>query len=206
MRKCVSAILLLVPLGYFGGAPLIAQQRLADVTASQNSGPNSSGAPRVDDSYVIGADDIVRVSVFEDNRFGGSLRVLPDGRISLPYGGEVAAAGLTRPQLQDAVNHALLLCCLKDPHAAVQIEAVRSKKIYFEGDGISAGFIEVPVPLKLVEAIATKGGLRDFADKRHVTIMRGGKVFKVVNYKDLLKGKNPELNVVLLAGDYIIVN
>jgi len=163
------------------------------------------GAPPVGNNYVIGAEDELHLAVWEDVRFSGNLMVLPDGRISLPLYGGIMAAGLTPPQLEESINKALESCCLQAAHATVQLVGVHSKKIYFDGDGIKTGSMDLVVPLHLLEAISAEGGFRDFADKKHITILRDGKVLKVVNYNDLIKGKKPELNILLQTNDHIVV-
>jgi len=50
------------------------------------------------------------------------------------------------------------------------------------------------------------GGLKDFADKKRIKILRDGKLFKTVNYKDLISGKHPEFNILLMDNDHVIVN
>jgi polysaccharide biosynthesis/export protein len=168
-------------------------------------GAKPASAPLIGANYVIGPEDVVAIKVWEDPHFNGSVRVLPDGQISLPLAGQVVAAGLTPTQLEEAINKALENCCLQKAHASVQIEGVNSKKIYFDGDGITQGPMNLAVPLHLLEAISAKGGFRDFADKKHIQILRDGKLYKVVNYNDLIKGKKPEFNILLQPGDHIVV-
>jgi protein involved in polysaccharide export with SLBB domain len=48
------------------------------------------------------------------------------------------------------------------------------------------------------------GGLREFANQKKITIMRGNERLKF-NYKDAIRGKHPEQNVDLKPGDHIFV-
>ena len=48
------------------------------------------------------------------------------------------------------------------------------------------------------------GGFRDFADQKHIIILRGAKPFKF-NYRDVIRGKHLEQNIYLESGDHIIV-
>jgi polysaccharide export outer membrane protein len=157
-------------------------------------------------AYIIGPEDQLNITVWEDSHFNASVMVRPDGKISLPLVGEIKAIGLTPLQLEAAINEALKEFLVLR-HSNVQIMAVRSKKIYFDGDGIAnTGAMELVVPIQLLEAISAKGGFKEFADKKHVRILRDGKTFKTVNYNDILRGKHPETNIFLQAGDHIIVN
>jgi hypothetical protein len=66
--------------------------------------------------------------------------------------------------------------------------------------------MDLVIPIKLLEAISTRGGFKDFANKNKIEILRDGKKFMVVKYKDMISGKHPESNLVLLDGDHVIVN
>ena len=174
--------------------------------AAMADGPNKkpAGAP-VGDTYVIGPEDVLAVRVWEDQRFNGTYNVLPDGNISIPLLGPVQAAGLTPVQLEESINQAALKF-LRSAHTAVQVESVRSKMIFFDGEGIAQpGQMPYMLPMHLFEAISARGGFKDFADKRHIQVRRDGKIIVTVNYNDLLKGKKPELDIVLKPNDHVIV-
>lgn len=167
-------------------------------------GKKPPGAP-VLETYVIGPEDVLAVKIWEDTRFGGNYSVLSDGTISIPLLGPIMAAGLTPVQLEEAIDQAALKY-LQVAHTAVQVEQVKSKMVYFDGDGIAQpGAMPYMLPMRLFEAISARGGFKDFADKRHIKISRDGKVLIVVNYNDLITGKHPEKNVLLKANDHVYV-
>ncbi len=171
---------------------------------AEASGKKPSGAP-VGDAYVIGPEDVLTVRIWEDGRFGGNYNVLSDGTISIPLLGPIRAAGLTPVQLEAAINDAALKY-LQVAHTAVQVEAVKSKKIYFDGEGISQpGEMPYMLPLHLFEAISARGGFKDFADKKHIKIQRDGAIIVTVSYNDLINGKHPEKNILLKDKDHVIV-
>src|SRR5579863_10165322 len=51
--------------------------------------------PRPNDSYVIGDDDVLAISVWKDTELTREVTVRSDGRISLPLVGEIQAEGRT---------------------------------------------------------------------------------------------------------------
>jgi polysaccharide export outer membrane protein len=60
----------------------------------------------------------------------------------------------------------------------------------------------------VLDAIAMAGGFRDFAKQKSVYVLRaeGGSQKRLpFNYKDVIKGKNPEQNVRLLPGDTVVI-
>src|SRR5262249_37239592 len=60
-----------------------------------------------DKSYVIGAEDMLFIQVWGDQRLSGQNMVRPDGRISINLIGEITAAGLTPSQLEKAISDVL---------------------------------------------------------------------------------------------------
>ncbi len=54
--------------------------------------------------YVIGADDMLQISVWKEPDLTESLPVRPDGKISMPLLNDVTAAGLTPTQLADSIS------------------------------------------------------------------------------------------------------
>src|SRR5579862_8218677 len=221
MSKALFAILLSLSLGVIKAQPQTPpstppqaqpaqppmDQAVDPSRMAEAKGTPGAKAAEVDNNYIIGAEDVLAVKVWEDTRFNESYTVLPNGKITLALYGPIQAANLTPPQLEASIDKALESCCLNKAHATVQVQGVHSKKIYFDGDGIGSGSLDLVVPLRLLEAISTKGGFKEFADKRHIRVLRDGKPFgKPINYSDLMKGKHPEMNIVLLPGDHIIVN
>jgi polysaccharide export outer membrane protein len=171
---------------------------------AEGPGKKPGGAP-VGDAYIIGPEDVLGVRVWENPSFNGSYNVLPDGTISIPLLGPIRAAGFTPLQLEDSINEAALKF-LNVAHTAVQVEAVKSKMIYFDGDGIAQpGAMPYMLPMHLFEAISARGGFKDFADKNHIKIRRDGQILETVSYNDLIKGKHPEKDILLKANDHVFV-
>jgi polysaccharide export outer membrane protein len=60
-----------------------------------------------------------------------------------------------------------------------------------------------------LDAIAAAGGFQDFAKQKSIYILRsnpaGGQSRMAFNYKDVIKGKNPEQNIKLEPRDTIVV-
>jgi len=177
----------------------------ADPSKMAESGAKQP-APNIDvTTFVLGVEDQISVMMWDEPKFNGTYVIRPDGKINMPLIGEITALGLTPMQLQETIDKAAL-AQLKTPRCTVNVVGVHSKRIYFDGDGIATGAMDLVIPIRLMEAISAKGGFRDFADKKHVKILRDGKVFMTVNYKDLTNGKHPEQNVLLQDKDHVIVN
>ena len=90
------------------------------------------------------------------------------------------------------------------PEVMVQVETVRSKKYFLVGEVGRTGSFPLVVPTTILEALNAAGGLREFANQKNITILRGNKRIKF-NYKDVIRGKSLEQNILLENGDHIVV-
>ena len=126
----------------------------------------------------------------------------------MPLVGEVQAAGRTPLQLEQDIS-AKLQSYITAPEVTVIVEQINSKKFNILGRDREAGILLVFTCATVVDAIAAAGGLRDFAKRSGIYILRqdaDGKETRIpFNYKDFLKGKHIEQNIKLLPGDTIIV-
>ena len=62
--------------------------------------------------------------------------------------------------------------------------------------------------MTVLQLIAIAGGLQEYADQKNIVVMRkeaGRDVSLKFNYKDVVRHKKVEQNVVLLPGDTVIV-
>ncbi len=144
----------------------------------------------------------------------GVYTIGADGTFSMALLGEIKADGLTRQQLEDAINHAATRQ-LRTPRASVKLLASHSKHIYFDGDGIGPGTMDLVKPIHLSEALSIYGCCKEFADKSQIQVIRGGepltheeggKKSQYFKYSEImLSAKHPERNPVLQDGDHVLV-
>jgi polysaccharide export outer membrane protein len=163
-------------------------------------------ATAMTDSYVIGATDVIMVSVLKEPTLTSSLLVRPDGMISMPLLGDIKAEGKTPLQLAEEIT-TKLKTFIQDPNVTIILTQINSKKVYMIGEIVKTGPIELTPGMTLLQAIATGGGLSQYANSRKIYILRteGGKPQKIpVHYKQALRG-NASLNLTLNPGDTIVV-
>jgi polysaccharide biosynthesis/export protein len=202
----IGGTLLLAPAG-FGqttARPVITPtEKPAPVAVPPAAGPAvDTDASR----YVIGPDDSLQVTVWQEPSITGTFPVRPDGMISLVLVGDIQAAGLTPMHLAHDIT-VKLKKFIQDPVVSVVVAAVRSQRVYLVGEIQKAGPIELTAGMTPLQAIAQAGGLTPYANGKHIYILRGpqGKQTKIpFNYKLALKGDNQQ-DVPLLAGDTIVV-
>lgn len=204
-----SGLLLIVLTGsLLGQMPAPAQSDRAGATGAASSAqlPAASGNKPVDDSFVIGNEDVLAINVWKEPDFTRSIQVRSDGKISLPLLGEVQAAGLTTSQLEHDLTTKLQNYITK-PQVTVMVEQTNSKKFNILGQVAKPGSYSLTLAPTVVDAIAIAGGPKDFAKQKAIYILRqssgGGQTRIVFNYKDFLKGKIP--NIKLEPHDTVVV-
>jgi polysaccharide export outer membrane protein len=154
-------------------------------------------------TFQIGAEDILFIQVWREQDFTRQAIVRPDGKITMPLIGELQAEGLTPDQLTVRLTESLTKF-LNNPQVNVTILAVNSKKYWVNGEVNRPGSFPLAVPTRVLEALSNAGGFREFANLKKITVLRKGQLLKF-NYKDVIKGKHMEQNILLENGDFIIV-
>lgn len=156
--------------------------------------------------YVIGADDMLHISVWKEPDLTESLPVRPDGKISMPLLNDVVAAGLTPTQLADSITIKLKKF-ISDPRVTVVVTAMNSQKIYILGEVQHPGAAILQPNMTVLQALAS-AGFTQFANTKGIYLLRNenGKQQKIsVHYRELLRGESIDQNLVLKPGDTIVV-
>jgi polysaccharide export outer membrane protein len=168
-----------------------------------NAAPAGAGAPVDSNSYKVGPSDVLLIRVWDEPEFSGPVAVQQNGNFTLPLVGDLPAAGKTPIQVQEIIAKALTKYVVK-PLVTVTVQEVGSKKYYMDGLVAHPGEYPLVTPISILEAISKAGGLQDFANSKHIYILRGDKRI-YFNYKDVLKGKHMEQNIQIEPGDHIVV-
>ena len=183
------------------------------VRAQQGGGTNPAQSPEPpkaannEPDYVIGADDLLDISVWKEPDISRRIPVRTDGKISIPLLNDIQAAGLTPMQLQAQITEKLKKF-LTEPQVTVTVMATNSRRVYILGEVGRPGPIPLLSNMTVLQAITTAGGLGQFANGSKIRILRSVGDKQVVysfNYKEVLSGKNPEQNIILKPGDSIVV-
>lgn len=161
-----------------------------------------------DDSFVIGSNDMLAISVWKQPDLSRSVPVRSDGRISLPLIGEVQAAGRTPMKLEKDIA-AKLEPFLTEPEVTVIVEQINSDKFNILGRVAKPGSYAMTDSTTVLDAIALAGGFRDFAKQKGVYVLRqnpdGSQTKLPFNYREVIQGKNTDQNIKLQRHDTIVV-
>ncbi len=193
--------------------PLAGQQ-----TTSKKAQPNKPVIPAnadaskpvaatTDPEYVIGAEDVLNVSVWKEPEVTRTVPVRPDGKISLPLINDIQAAGLTPAQLTALITEKLNKY-FTDPQVTVIVTAINSRRIYILGEVNRSGTYQLLPNMTVLQALSGAGGFSQFANLKGIYVLReeNGKQIKFpFNYKEVIKGNRPEQNILLKPGDTIVI-
>lgn len=198
IRLClILATVICVPLAH-------AQEAATQGPGSKVNNPVSV-AP--DAEYKIGPQDVVRIDVWKEPEITRTIPVRPDGKISLPLLNDVQASGLTALQLGNAIRDGLTKY-LNNPQVTVTVTEINSRRVYITGEVNRAGALPLLPNMTVLQALSSAGGFTQFAKLKSIYVLRnedGKQVKHVFNYKEVVKGKNQEENILLLPGDVIVV-
>lgn len=202
LRLMVGFLLLLAAI------PARAQDATENQKAARSSAPSVVAKPATDDpNYVIGAQDVLDISVWKEPEVSRTVPVRPDGKISLPLLNDVQAAGLTPAQLAAQLTDSLKKF-VANPQVTVIVTTINSQRIYLMGEVTRAGAYPLLPGMTVLQALSSGGGFTQFANTKKIYLLRqeNGKQVKLpFNYKQVIGGKNPEQNIQLKAGDTIVV-
>jgi polysaccharide biosynthesis/export protein len=179
----------------------------ARTSLTTNAGNPPSGKPH-DDTFVIGATDVLAVNVWKEPDISRSVPVRSDGKISLPLAGELQAAGLTPLKLEHDIA-SKLQNYIAEPEVTVIVQQINSQKFNVLGQVARPGSFALSSSSTVLDAIALAGGFRDFAKQKSIYVLRqnsdGTETRLPFNYKEVVKGKNSSQNVKLQPNDTIVV-
>ena len=169
--------------------------------------PQDPCAAELSDDYVIGVEDVLHIAMPGHAELSATVPVRPDGKISLPLVDDVPAAGLTPEALKDSLV-ALYRPYVSVPNITVIVEQINSFRVYVLGEVNSPGAYNLGRPTRILAVIALAGGFSKFAGKKRVMLLRdvGAEQQRIeVNLKSVYSGKDIDANVLLRAGDTVVV-
>lgn len=187
-----------------GYKPNLVEEALKTLpTAAKKTDQDDRG---VGGEYIIGEADVLGILVYkEPDASVQSVVVRADGKITLPLIKDITVAGLTSAQAEQIIT-TKLKPFINEPDVSVFVREVHSKRYFVVGALRKNGPVELKYPVRVVDAIIEAGGPNEFAKQKNMYIIRTeqGRQFRIeFNYKQLLRGERPELNVWVRPGDYI---
>lgn len=157
--------------------------------------------------YLIQPGDVLAVVVWKEEDLKQEVLVRPDGGISFPLAGDIAAAGHTVQEVKQTIVDRIKEF-IPDPVVTVLVQKTEGNAIYVLGKVMRSGAFVMQRPMDVTQALAMAGGLATFADENGISILRragGSQSALPFRYGDVQKGKSLDQNIMLQPGDVVVV-
>lgn len=175
---------------------------LARTPAHASENPEAS-------AYLIGPEDVLEISVWKNADLSKLVTVRPDGNISLPLIGEVAAAGLTPEGLRARIVEKLKEYQQGAVVASVIVQSVNSYRVFVLGEVRVPGSYVLKARTTVLQALSLAGGFSQFASKNKIVLIRkrpdGSDEKLQIKFNDLVYDEQSRANGILRPGDTIFV-
>jgi polysaccharide biosynthesis/export protein len=177
----------------------------ASLAATPSAAPAPSGPPT--EAYAVKPGDVLSIAVWKEPDLQGPVLVRPDGSFSFPLAGQIDARGKTVNELQQTVTERLKKF-ISDPVVTVSISEVKGNKVYVLGQVNKPGEFIVNPRVDVMQALSMAGGTTAFASLGEIVILRrteSGQQALPFRYADVARGRNLQQNIMLQAGDVVVV-
>ncbi len=172
------------------------------------AGASAADTQPARDPYRINPGDILGISVWKEQDLQTQTLVNPDGHFSFPLAGDIRAEGKTVDEIRQELTEKLGRL-IPDVVVTVSTMKLEGNKIYVLGQITRAGEFIVTRGVDVMQAIAMAGGTTPFAKLDDIRILRraadGAQIAIPFRYSDVQAGRKLDQNIVLRAGDTIIV-
>lgn len=177
--------------------------------ASSSLPPAPAKAVKPTNNYVIGAGDLLKVTVWLHPELSGDVPVRSDGKLTTPLIEDSIAVGKTPAALAREMEERLRKY-LKDPVVTIQVQqsvGTGSEQVRVVGQALRPAAMPYKANMTLLDAVLAAGGLTQFAAANRAVLVRGSEANKQYSIRlgDLMRSGDVTANVELLPGDVIII-
>jgi polysaccharide export outer membrane protein len=176
------------------------------LAANPPAAPAPAGSPT--EAYTVKPGDVLSIAVWKEPDLQGPVLVRPDGSFSFPLAGQIDARGRTVAELQQTVTEKLKKY-ISDPVVTVSVSEVKGNKVYVLGQVNKPGEFIVNPRVDVMQALSMAGGTTAFAALGEIVILRrsdtGQQQSLPFRYADVARGRNLQQNIMLQAGDVVVV-
>ncbi len=155
---------------------------------------------------IIAVGDVVNIRVYEQPSLSTDGKIRPDGRIAIPFIGEVVAAGKTPSALAQEIE-AGLRQFIVTPKVTVNIATSTPVSVSILGEVGKQGVITLEPSSGLLQALAQAGGPSEYADKSAIFVLRKVPQFHRIRftYDALMRNEDGAATFPLQNGDVVLV-
>jgi len=107
--------------------------------------------------YVVGPQDVLAITVWDQTDLSGKYTVETDGTFTFPLIGRVTAGGLTLRSVEEELKKRLAAGFFRNPQVSVAVDQYRSQQIFIIGEVRNPGPVALAGEMTLIEALARAG-------------------------------------------------
>jgi polysaccharide biosynthesis/export protein len=163
--------------------------------------------PAGESPYLLQPGDVITVSVWKEPELQSEVLLRPDGGMSFPLAGDIAAAGKSVQQVASLID-TRLRAYIPKPVVTVALKQMGGNRVYVIGKVNRPGEFPFVRPIDVMQALALAGGATSYADLNDIQILRRGNDKQVsirFKYGDVERGRELGQNILLQSGDTIVV-
>jgi polysaccharide export outer membrane protein len=210
--------------GFSDSAPLMAVGQAKTPADGTSSASNDKAAQAAKDvpvqvmekltnavssEYIIGAEDMLEITVWRNPDLSKTVQVRPDGRVSLPIIRDIVAVGKTPTQLAEEITNKLKEY-VQNPVVAISLNQVNSSNIFVLGEVKNSGKFPLKSKTTLLQAVTVAGGFSPTAARNQIVIFRftenaPGMKRLTASYDEIVLRSGLNENFELKSGDTIVV-
>jgi polysaccharide export outer membrane protein len=165
--------------------------------------PPSAGR---DDDYLINAGDIINIRVFEQDAMSSRVKVRVDGKVALPFVGETEVRGKRPVDLAKELESRLKEYIVS-PKVTVNVDEFQAMNIAVLGEVSKPGTYPLEHASGVMQAIASAGGMTDYADRDGIYVLRKTPALRRVRFTfdALTHNERRAVTFGLQPGDIVVV-
>ncbi len=169
--------------------------------------------------YVIGEGDTLQISVWGEKDLSLSVKVRPDGKITIPAVGEISAANMTPTALQGVIT-TKIKHIVKVPVVTVALTEITNNKAYVFGGGVVSGVFPLTQRTTLLQLLCQIGQAQLLsgaapsgnaaasstrnADLKNAYVLRNGRKIKQ-NFQNLFVNGDIGEDIVIEPNDAVFI-
>jgi polysaccharide biosynthesis/export protein len=157
------------------------------------------------DEYVIAPGDLLNVRVFEQDNLSTHARVRSDGKVAVPFLGDVEVRGKT-PALVSTELEARFKHYVVSAAVLVTVEETQATSVSVLGEISHPGIYTVDPSSGVLQALAAAGGFTDYASRSSIYVVRRSSAQRIrFTYASLMQAEGRAATFRLHAGDVVVV-
>lgn len=143
-------------------------------------------------NYTLGPDDELQISVYGVQEFNASLKVSSEGKISIPYVGQIPVSGMTieaaTQKIKSAMSRVYSTVASGQSTVTVSLSRIRTIRVTIIGS-MQPGNYAVSSLSTVYNALHLAGGPAENGSYRNIELIRNNKLFKSIDiYRFLING------------------